>query len=548
MSRYEHLDRDQLIRLLQRRDAERQLGLVWEREEIETDAAINDDFVALAPDLSLGHGEAPWRDLIIEGDNYDALRALRASHKGAVRCIYIDPPYNTGNRDFIYNDSFVDKSHRFRHSLWLEFMYRRLTLARELLTDDGVIFVSIDDNELFRLGMLMDRVFGEANFVEAFSWVRTRTPAALAKKTKKVVEYVLCYEKSRSDRAYRGIEKPVQSSNPLLNRPNKPATLVFPAGTVTTRLPDRRFEPGTYGTANYRIELLAPAEVKAGRFVTEVAMHANFRWSQAYLEEQLKRGVSVGIATATLVPSYEKASYGREALPNLIDENVGVRTNEVASAELNDIFAGGWEGLSEGMRPKPVSLLQYLIGAVTGGDDLVLDFFAGSGTTAHAVAKLNAEDGGRRRFILVGNTEATAEHPRKNLCRDVCAERVRRVLGGYTNTKGEAVAGLGGGFAYLRPRRIPRHRLSLKLEHAEIWAALQLQHAQTLTPWPGGSFAARGALAYLASFDEAALAALDGWLADDVAGERLLYSWAPERIRERAPQARGLAVAQHFQA
>mgnify|MGYP001399008266 CR=1 FL=1 len=109
MSQYEHLDKNALIRLWRRRDAERQLGLVWERNDIEADAAINEDFVALDLDPALSHGEAPWRNLIIEGDNFDALRALRMSHKGAIRCIYIDPPYNTGNRDFVYNDRFVDK-------------------------------------------------------------------------------------------------------------------------------------------------------------------------------------------------------------------------------------------------------------------------------------------------------------------------------------------------------------------------------------------------------------------------------------------------------
>lgn len=127
MPDYDTLDRETLVRLLQRRDAERQLGLVWERDEIEADSAINSDFVALTLDPALSHGDAPWDNLIIEGDNFDALRALRASHKGAIRCIYIDPPYNTGNRDFVYNDRFVDRTHRFRHSLWLEFMYQRLS-------------------------------------------------------------------------------------------------------------------------------------------------------------------------------------------------------------------------------------------------------------------------------------------------------------------------------------------------------------------------------------------------------------------------------------
>lgn len=178
--------------------------------------------------------------------------------------------------------------------------------------------------------------------------------------------------------------------------------------------------------------------------------------------------------------------------------------------------------------------------------DTILDFFAGSGTLAQAVAKLNAEDGGDRRFILVSNTEATVDQPDKNLCRDVCAERVRRVMGGYTNAKGEAVPGLGGGFAYLRARRIPKHRLSHRLEHAEVWTALQLLHARPLSPWPGASFSADGGLAYLADFDDAGLAALDAWSAQPSDGDRVLYSWAPERLRDRVAGAWLLPLPQHL--
>jgi hypothetical protein len=111
-------------------------------------------------DADLSCGVAPFGNLIIEGDNFDALRFLRMTHAGKVKCIYIDPPYNTGNRDFIYNDRFIDKEDAYKHSKWLEFMYRRLELAKELLAEDGVIFVSIDDNEVFNIGLLMNRVFG----------------------------------------------------------------------------------------------------------------------------------------------------------------------------------------------------------------------------------------------------------------------------------------------------------------------------------------------------------------------------------------------------
>ena len=140
---YEDYSREQLLRLLRERDRRPRFGLVWERDEVAHDASVNSDFVALDWDSELSCGTGPQDNLIIEGDNFDALRYLRMTHAGRVKCIYIDPPYNTGNRDFIYNDRFVDKEDGYRHSKWREFMYRRLELAKELLTEDGVIFVSI---------------------------------------------------------------------------------------------------------------------------------------------------------------------------------------------------------------------------------------------------------------------------------------------------------------------------------------------------------------------------------------------------------------------
>jgi adenine-specific DNA-methyltransferase len=242
---YEALDRDDLIRLLRRRDAERQLGLVWERDELDPEAAVNADFVALELDAGLSHGDAPWRDLIIEGDNYDALRALRMSHKdGAnrIRCIYIDPPYNTGNRDFVYNDRFVDKTHRFRHSLWLEFMYRRLMLAKELLADDGVIFVSIDDNELFRLGMLMDRVFGEDNFIANVIWQKVFSPKGTAQHFSDDHEYVIVYAKKRSEWRPNLLPRTEQQDKAYKNPDNDPRG-PWTSGDLSAR---NYYSKGTY--------------------------------------------------------------------------------------------------------------------------------------------------------------------------------------------------------------------------------------------------------------------------------------------------------------
>lgn len=198
MGKYDHLDRNALLRLLERRDAERQLGPVWEREELDPEAVLNEDSVALDLDENLSHGDARWQNLIIEGDNYDALHALRMSHARRIRCIYIDPSYNTGNRDFVYNDRFVDKSHRVRHSLWLEFMHKRLAPTRELLADDGVIFVSIYDNELFRLGMLMDRMFWEDNFIANVIWQKMDSLKNTAQHFSDDHEYPIVYARNKS--------------------------------------------------------------------------------------------------------------------------------------------------------------------------------------------------------------------------------------------------------------------------------------------------------------------------------------------------------------
>ena len=163
LGRYDHLSREALIALLERRDVSCRYGLVWERDGIEGDRAVNHDFVALDLDPCAARPRRKdargWRNLVIEGDNWDALRALRLAYAGRVRCILIDPPYNTGSRDFAYNDRYVGTQDRYRQSLWLEFLYRRLVLARDLLAEDGVILVCINDENRARLDLLMEQVF-----------------------------------------------------------------------------------------------------------------------------------------------------------------------------------------------------------------------------------------------------------------------------------------------------------------------------------------------------------------------------------------------------
>lgn len=517
MSRYDHLDRDTLIRLLERRDAERQLGLVWERDEIEADRALNDDYVALELDAALSHGDSPWDNLIIEGDNFDALRALRMSHKGAVRCIYIDPPYNTGNRDFVYNDRFVDKTDRYRHSLWLEFMYRRLQLAKELLADDGVIFVSIDDNEMFRLGMLMDRLFGEDNWIQTLVWKKSYGGGAKAKHVVGLHEYVLCFARQKFlvDR----IELP---PDPKVLKYYK-----FRDDKFDTRGP-YRLQPLATNSMDTRENLRYPISYMG----EEIWPAKQWQWARERTNKALANDELVltknGSEWKVNYKQYLRDEAGKERGSKPYSIIDGPYTQE-GTAEIRDIFGDG----KTFSFPKPSGLVSHLISYMP-DDAVVLDFFAGSGTTAHAVARLNAKDGGTRKFILVSSAEATADEPEKNLCRDVCAERVRRVMGGYTNAKGEGVIGLGGAFAYLRARRIPKHRLALKLEHGEVWNALQLIHGQPVSTWQSSGFAHAGDIAYLANFQVASLAQMHEWRAQAEV-RAVLYSWAPERLAATTP-------------
>ncbi|HRO88323.1 MAG TPA: site-specific DNA-methyltransferase [Chiayiivirga sp.] len=557
-SKYAHLDKEALIRLLERREAEQPLGLVWERPaeaggELVAEAVRNRDFVALELDEGLSHGPAPWQNLIIEGDNYDALRALRTSHKGAIRCIYIDPPYNTGNRDFVYNDRFVDKSHRFRHSLWLEFMHARLELAKELLAEDGVIFVSIDDNELFRLGMLMDRVFGPESKLACFVW-QTDGNFDNQAKIKIAHEYVLAYSKN-----------PDRFPMPAVVDPNIPETSKLFRSEIRNTIVKN-------GPKNPVSEITLPAGFPASFDEGVIEARSDENWPQIDSRIVVRGGklqesvvVRSGWANKGLCQAFIDNGFrpvrdtkGQETkfeiTPTGAIENVKLRrASHVVSVLRNMGNTQADSALLAEMDiqftyPKPTTLISYLVSILDDRSATVLDFFAGSGTTAHAVAKLNAEDGGNRRFILVSSTEATADDPDKNLCRDVCAQRVRKVLGGYTNAKGQDVPGLGGGFVYLRTRRIPRHRLNRRLGHVETWHALQLMHGLALDAWAGRGFVgaqqADTAIAYLPDIDATALEKLDAWL-DVWAGPRAsVYSWAPERLHAFAGRIDALPIPQ----
>lgn len=363
-------------------------------------------------------------NLFIEGDNLDALKLLQENYLGKVKMIYIDPPYNTGN-DFIYNDDFAENTEEFLirshqideegnrliantesngrfHSDWLSMMYSRLRLARNLLTDDGVIFISIDGNEQANLKRVCDEVFGERNFVEIFSWVKTSTPPSLSTKSRKTNEYIICYEKCKDNYQYNAVQQD-EGDEPLLNSGNPERILEFPSDSLTFKF----IENGILEAGKFdKVTLINNIKIVDFKSTTPVLLSGEFKWTQEKLNEEITKGTIFIAKTIKLSIRFLRSEKGFKRPTNFIKDQIitpvidkknhNVDTNEKATREILEIF-----GKTVFTNPKPVTLIKYLSNFKVSENDLILDFFGGSGTTAHAVMQLNAEDGGKRRFITV---------------------------------------------------------------------------------------------------------------------------------------------------
>lgn len=383
-------------------------------------------------DKSLTNKVSLHDNFIIHGDNLLALKALLPTYAGKVKCIYIDPPYNTGNEGWVYNDNVnhpmvkewlgevVNKEDLTRHDRWLCMMTPRLKLLRELLRDDGVIFVSIDDNEQHHLRMLMDDVFGDINYVETFIWKSRLGKGATAQETAKLHEYILCYAKN-SQLYHFKTDKRISSKDAKErlrqwgqgdSREDRP-TMYYPIhseefGEVYPKKPD-----GTDG---------------------------RWRMSKDKLEKLIEQGlVTFEKQKDGRIEAYRSILSGQEtntAYSSILDPEI-VKTTAHGSVELKEIFSK-----QPFDYPKPSSLIKELVSLNTFNDKdaIILDSFAGSGTTAHAVLALNKEDGGNRKFVLV-EMEDYADN--------ITAERVRRVIKGIKSAKDENLKkGLGGTFSY----------------------------------------------------------------------------------------------------
>ncbi len=375
-------------------------------------------------------------NLIIHGDNLKALKALLPLYAGKIKCVYIDPPYNTGNEKWVYNDNVnspmmqdwlgkvVDREDLTRHDKWLCMIMPRLKLIRELMTDDGVIFVSIDDNEVHHLRAMMDDIFGEDNFVATVIWEKVYSPKSSAKFFSENHDYVVAYAKQK-ERFILGLLPRTEEANARYENPDNDRRGPWKPGDVSARNP---YSKGVYS-------ITCPG----GRIIKGPPPGNYWRYSEhKFWELDADNRIWWG-EDRNQVPAIKR--FLTEVKQGLVPETIWtykeVGHTQDAKRELLTIFGKDFQVFTT---PKPVELLKRIVRLSTDESAIVLDSFAGSGSTAQAVLEQNAEDGGSRQFILI-ECEGYAD--------SITAERVRRVIKGVPTAKDEALKkGLGGSFSF----------------------------------------------------------------------------------------------------
>lgn len=456
------LSNDEKSALLELLKTHKKYGIVWEDKPEEVEQRMLEELPVLKEVRSraiISDNPSAPNHLIIEGDNLEALTTLAYTHEGKIDVVYIDPPYNTGKKDFVYNDSFVDTEDIFRHSKWLSFMNKRLRIAKQLLSDKGVIFISIGDDEFANLKLLCDSIFLESNFIETYVWESTFRPDNSSPILRRNAEFVLCYAKSKDNISYfKGVVSNTEGMASLSKTKEKERELVFPENSVKTTLPDGVYQKGVKNNGNeLPWELLEDAEVKDGVFITELRLKGHSYWgTEKKILNELADGTEIWIKTESFVPYYKK-NKDSISRPNKILTPEIVNDYLYANTQINQFFPKGTFN-----NPKPTSLVGFLCNFTDNKNSTILDFFAGSGTTLHATMQMNAEDGGHRKCILVTNNE-------NNICEEVTYERNKKVILGYTTPKGKEVAGLKDNnlryfkTAFVGRRRTPQNMRRLML-------------------------------------------------------------------------------------
>ena len=423
-------------------------GLAWMDvpEAFEDDVENKLPILKEVPGLAIKNNDGKPTHILIEGDNYHALTCLSYTHKGKIDVVYIDPPYNTGSDGFRYKDkrildkfpdgTEVPKDNPFRHSYWLSFMRKRLELAKDLLSNDGIIFVSIDDNELAQLKLLMDDIFSNTSgkgFMGVLIWQRAKG-GGNSKKVVRGHDYVLCYSNSddltltqKGDKTTEHIRK-FQSGKAKDKYVMKNGKLYFINDDVVRRV-FGKYKKGVERRCEYENLL----KFKGKKVKEEI-------------DEKLQKGVYILKKASNkmhYICRFEEVGNMRQVMYTIIQGYLSeVGKNDLARFDLEDKFD----------YPKPVELIKTLFDTVLNKEIIVLDFFAGSGTAGQSLLELNNEDEGKRQFILVTDNES-------NILKDVCYPRIQRVINGYTNKNKEKYIAQGNSLKFYRTAFIGKNNI-----------------------------------------------------------------------------------------
>lgn len=470
----QHSDDESLIAINQIENelTSKKYGLVWEEHEEEVDVKMRTHipvFTEVEAKEIVGASESEQYNFLLEGDNLHSLKLLEKTHKGKIDVIYIDPPYNTGNKDFKYDDTFVDKLDSYKNSKWLSFMWSRLKVAHKLLSSEGIIFISIDDNELYPLKMICDEIFGEQCFVTNLIWQK-KTGASDAKGIATITEYILVYVKDYAvmdsvfDKNYEAFDaKRYRYKDEYFNERGPFYYDSLDRGSV--RYSD---------TLNYSIKSPNGDDIYPnGRKNFE-----NDGWTWKWSKEKVEWGIRNGFIDIT--PSSKKENgwaVRYKIYLNVDNENRPIEKsapyknlittilNANAAADIKKMF----NGKTVFQYSKPVGLMGFLLSCKKNKKALILDFFAGSGTTGQAVLEKNMEDGGNRHFILCTNNE-------NNICEGVTYQRLKTVITGKCADGSQYSEGLPANLKYYKTDFVDKESEEIYddlLEHTKEMIQLQ---------------------------------------------------------------------------
>lgn len=443
---YSQLNKDDLIKVIQKLESRKKYGLIWDEEKVkeqfEKDAEKALPILKEVKGKEIVDKNGGPVNILIEGDNYHALSVLNFTHQGKIDVIYIDPPYNTGAKTWRYNNDYVERDDSYRHSKWLSFMSKRLRLAYNLLPDDGFLICAIDDNELFTVGLLLDEIFGERNRLGLVTVLHNPKGRNQSKFFSANSGFMLVYARNIDQVNFNKVAlneevqvsfdmedengkyrmEPFMRARTVWSRQNRPLNWypIFVSKDLKNITSEKKagyYE--VYPVTNDGKEM-AWKNIKEtfdqlnndGYFTAEKE-EDKIRIYHKYREQQVLKNV-------WLDQKYQSEFHGTNLLKKILGKN---------------IFD----------YPKSLYLLIDILKLTTKKNSVVLDFFAGSGTTGHAILALNKEDGGQRNFIMCTNNE-------NNIAEEVCYPRIQKVVTGYKIPKGEKVVGLGGNLKYFKTK------------------------------------------------------------------------------------------------